>query len=83
MTYINRLAIALEIIAFSPRPESDGGLYASPHFASSPNHDTIWSATVDTSQKPTIVVRYERHIETVWRLLVLLSKASYEESRLC
>ncbi|KAL8794452.1 MAG: hypothetical protein Q9195_002925 [Heterodermia aff. obscurata] len=59
ITYIDRLAIALEIIAFTPRSRSDDGRHASPHLASSPSHEIIWSGTIDTSQKPTVAQSFQ------------------------
>ena len=72
-SYLERLTINLDIVAYTPQTRLEYERTAPQQSSLSPSHDILWSSTVDTSQKPGIVLLDTHQIEAIWKINVLLS----------
>ena len=79
-SYLNRLAVNLDIQAKGSPLRSPGGQDTSRDTSPSRTEDTLWSGSVDTSEDPFIVVHEEeehesaRTILAIWTTSALLSQ---------
>ena len=74
ISYVTRLAIQLEIQAYGFQPQ-DVSRDTSP----ARNEDVLWSGTVETSKKPSIITGTEtdefssQHMLAIWKTSIALS----------
>ena len=79
-SYLNRLAVNLEIQARGSRLRSPGGHNTPRETSPSRTEDTLWSGNIDASEDPFIIVQEEeehdstRTILAIWTTRALLSE---------
>ncbi len=78
---LDRLEITVEAQAFGSIPAHSTGQASHRESSPSQSRDVIWSATVDTSQEPIIVIQQDdqvigRHVFVVWKVRAFLSGPS-------
>ena len=83
-SYLTRLVISLEVLAYGFQPRPSGGKEGSKESSPSRNEDTLWSGNIDTSEEPITIVKdegeqnSETHVVAIWRKLIPLCRINYQ-----
>lgn len=77
-SYIARLAVSLEILAYGFQPRPSAGQDGSRDSSPGRNEDLLWSGDIDLSEGPMTIIEKEskqglgRHVLVIWRTIVPL-----------
>lgn len=79
-SYLTRLNISLEVLAYGFQPRPSGGQDGSKESSPSRNEDTLWAGNVDSLEDPIIIIQEDgdqtsgHHILVIWRKIIPLCR---------